>query len=257
MCYQLEPVCICVTVDRGYVPQWRLWHRYLLPKGKTHGTCLMYAVCSVPWYIPSWCRSVKAKAKQNQKRPKSLRRHQQPTIIQSLASVSRQASSQSRSSLRKLSDTKTKPRNLTIDELFGMGSGWLSDTESDPPGSGESGSHSAHSPQCNASSSLSSPSGSVSVAGVASRPRNIVSPDVLLSPPSYLTPPLGEEEGDWDRDSGYRTINTGLHSPNDQRQKNQGSIKKLNSFVKCKLNSTSLTKYTVSISYKHTLTTYM
>lgn len=218
-----------------------------------------------PWNLPnvccifsamvytSWCRSLKAKAKQNQKRSKSLRRHQQPTIIQSLASVSRQASlpsSQSRSSLRKLSATKTKPRNSTIDELFGMGSGWLSDNESDPPGSGDSGSHS---PQCNTSSPLTSPSGSVSVACVASKPGNISSPDVLLSPPSYLTPPLGEEEGDFDKDSGCRTINTGLHSPNGQRQKKKNlSLKKLNSFVKCKLNSTSLTKYPVSISHTNT-----
>ena len=174
--------------------------------------------------------------------------------------MSRQASlpsSQSRSSLRKLSATKTKPRNLTIDELFGMGSGWLSDNESDPPGSGDSGGHSPQSPQCNTSTS---PSGSVSVACVASKPGNICSPDVLLSPPSYLTPPLGEEEGDWDRDSGCRTINTGLHSPNGQRQKKKKlSLKKLSSFVKYKLNSTSLTKHPVSISHTqtHTDTTCM
>lgn len=164
-------------------------------------------------------------------------------------------SSHSHSSLRKLSATKTKPQNLTVDELFGMGSGWLSDNESDPPACGDSGSHtshSAHSPQCNTSSSLTSPSGSVSaVTGVAGKPGNIGSPDVLLSPPFYLTPPLGEEEGDWDRDSVCQTFNTGLLPLNGQRQKNQGSLKKLNSLVNRELNSTSLAKYTVSIPHLH------
>ena len=154
-----------------------------------------------------------------------------------------------------MSATKTKPQNLTIDELFGMGSGWLSDNESDPPACGDSGSHtshSAHSPQCNTSSSLTSPSGSVSaVTGVAGRPGNIGSPDVLLSPPFYLTPPLGEEESDWDRDSGCQTFNTGLLPLNGQRQKNQGSLKKLNSLVNRELSSTSLAKYTVSIPHLH------
>lgn len=140
------------------------------------------------------CRSskAKAKAKTSERDRSALRSQPQPTIIQSLAGVSKQSAA-----LRKHPSTKT--RSSSIDEMFGMGSGWISDDDDEednrPPNSVGCSSGSADSPSCSTGSAVTLSYNSASVASVASESGNtaLALPEVISSssgPVSYTTPPL-------------------------------------------------------------------
>ena len=73
-----------------------------------------------------------------EKRPcSSLRAQPQPTIVQSLAGVTGRSTAHSMNCLRKQVPART--HSSSIDELFGMGSEWLSDGDDGDGGGGDSG----------------------------------------------------------------------------------------------------------------------
>ena len=144
-----------------------------------------------------FCRSSKTNPREKKPRHDRTRSHQQPTIAQSLASVTERCAPPHPplSLQRRKGAVPAKTRSLSttsIDDLFGMGSDWLS-SDSEGPGPGLPGSRSGtvSSPTCSGTGTLTSASsnggGDVGNAAGDTASSEVFSPCSIVS---YSTPSL-------------------------------------------------------------------
>ena len=144
-----------------------------------------------------FCRSSKTNPREKKPRHDRTRSHQQPTIAQSLASVTEHCAPPHPplSLQRRKGAVPAKTRSLSttsIDDLFGMGSDWLSsDSEATGPGLAGSRSGTVTSPACSGTGTLTSASSSGG-GDVGNAAGDTASPEVFspCSIVSYSTPSL-------------------------------------------------------------------